>query len=389
MGWFFSNLHVRKTAEYDADFFRSTLTEILNAKGYVKKNSPDEADLSLSIYDAGGKWVSVCSDGLDFYTEETIRDICNPLSESLSADVLTVSCFDSDCLLLNRINRKLDVVAWAKTGSYPELKMRSTPARWKDIVTDIAQWKSVLTQKYDFAEDALDGLEPLLGLTSGQGQFCDELITEQFTEGVQTLYFNLPESSSKSEPPKLSFTSPSLMPCEIGKDECYFVINTGGKTKGVAIAFSGSYVEQEKIRFRDVQLEYDLDCYPRKTIPLQLEKRKTQTGQWIYYAELHDFPIREGVKEGLPWKRKNDEKRKRQFGVRFTPEGDPRKLLDITVHFIPLKNPEGQCGWCAWRWYGSKRAYIEEHNRTWGEIVEEHHVQGIKLLNPDDYDLDE
>ena len=356
MGWFFSNLHVRKTAEYDADFFRSTLTEILNAKGYVKKNSPDEADLSLSIYDAGGKWVSVCSDGLDFYTEETIRDICNPLSESLSADVLTVSCFDSDCLILNRVNKKLDVVAWAKTGSYPELKIRSTPARWKDIVTDIAQWKSVLTQKYDFAEDALDGLEPLLGLTSGQGRFCDELITEQFTEGVQTLYFNLPESASKSEPPKLSFTSPSLMPCEIGKDQCYFVINTGGKTKGVAIAFSGSYVEQEKIRFRDVQLEYDLDRYPRKTIPIQLEKRQMQNGQWIYYAELLDFPIREGVKEGLSWKRKSEEEWKRQFGVRFTPEGDPRKLLDITVHFIPLKNPEGQCGWCAWRWYGSKRA---------------------------------
>ena len=386
MGWFFSNLHVRKTAEYDADFFRSTLTEILNAKGYVKKNSPDEADLSLSIYDAGGKWVSVCSDGLEFYTEESIRDICNPLSESLSADVLTVSCFDSDCLILNRVNKKLDVVAWAKTGSYPELKIRSTPARWKDIVTDIAQWKSVLTQKYDFAEDALDGLEPLLGLTSGQGRFCDELITEQFTEGVQTLYFNLPESASKSEPPKLSFTSPSLMPCEIGKDQCYFVINTGGKTKGVAIAFSGSYVEQEKIRFRDVQLEYDLDRYPRKTIPIQLEKRQMQNGQWIYYAELRDFPIREGVKEGLSWKRKSEEEWKRQFGVRFTPEGDPRKLLDITVHFIPLKNPEGQCGWCAWRWYGSKRAYIEEHNRTWGE---EHHAQGIKLLNPDDYDLDE
>jgi len=36
-----------------------------------------------------------------------------------------------------------------------------------------------------------------------------------------------------------------------------------------------------------------------------------------------------------------------------------------------------------------KRAYIEEHNRTCGEIVEEHHAQGIKLLNPDDYDLDE
>ncbi|MBR5745907.1 MAG: hypothetical protein IKX92_01455 [Clostridia bacterium] len=180
-----------------------------------------------------------------------------------------------------------------------------------------------------------------------------------------------------------------MSPCEIGKDQCCFVINTGGKSKGIAIAFSGSYIEKEDVRFRDVQLEYSLDQHPRKTIPLSLEKKQTQTGQWIYYAELPDFPIREGVKEGLPWKRKSDEVRKRQFGVRFTPEGNPRKLLDITVHFIPLKNPEGQCGWCVWMYSGSKRAYIEEYNRSWGEIIEKYHAQGIKLLNPSDYDLDE
>ncbi len=390
MGWFFSNLHICKTAVVDADALQSDLKEILNAKGYVQKYEPDEADLSLSIYDAGGKWVSVCSDGLDFYTDEAIRDICNPLSERLSADVLTVSCFDSDCLLLNRINRKKDIVAWAKFGSYPGLKMRSTPARWKDIVTDIAQWKSAFTQKYDFAEDALEAIEPLLGLEPNQGTFCDELISELSQQEVQTLYFNLPESAAKPEPPKLSFVSPSLMPCEIGKDQCYFVVNTGGKTKGVAIAFSGSYVEQEELRFRDVRLEYALDRSPRKTIPLSLEKKQTQTGQWVYYAELPEFSIREGVKEGLSWKRKMDEEWKREFGVRFTPEGNPRKLLDITVHFIPLKNPEGQCGWCSWHQYGSKRAYIEEYNRSWSETMQKHHpVDGVKLLNIDDYDIDE
>ena len=180
------------------------------------------------------------------------------------------------------------------------------------------------------------------------------------------------------------------MPCEIGKDQCYFVVNTGGKTKGVAIAFSGSYVEQEELRFRDVRLEYALDRSPRKTIPLSLEKKQTQTGQWVYYAELPEFSIREGVKEGLSWKRKIDEEWKREFGVRFTPEGNPRKLLDITVHFIPLKNPEGQCGWCSWHQYGSKRAYIEEHNRSWSETMQKHHpVDGVKLLNIDDYDIDE
>lgn len=390
MGWFFSNLHVCKTAVMDKDAFRSALTEILKARGYVQKNNPDEADMSLSIYDAGRKWISVCSDGLDFFTEEAIRDICNPLSERLSADVLTVSCFDSDCLLLNRINRKNDIVAWAKIGSYPELKVRSTPAKWAGIVSDVSLWKSVLRQKYVFAEEALESIEPLLGLESGQGQFCDELISEKYADRVCTYYFALPETVSKPLPPKLSFTAPSLMPCEIGKDECCFVVNTGGKSKGVAIAFSGSYVEQEEIRFRDVQLEYALDHYPRKTIPLSLEKKQTQTGQWIYYAELPDFPIREGVKEGLSWKRKSEEEWKRQFGIRFTPEGNPRKVLDIAVHFIPLKNPEGQCGWCAWWMYGSKRVYIEGQNRTWGETGEKHHpAGGVKFLNTDDYDIDE
>ena len=103
MGWFFSNLHVFKTAEYDTGVFQSVLTEILRAKGYRLEHNQDKADLMLSIYDAGGKWFSVWSDGLEFYTDESIQTICNPLSERLSTDVLTVSCFDSDCLLLNRI----------------------------------------------------------------------------------------------------------------------------------------------------------------------------------------------------------------------------------------------------------------------------------------------
>ena len=390
MSRFFSNCHIYKSPEFDAEAFPSLLTEILCTLGFLYKNNPEESDFSVSVYDAGGKWLSLCSDGLDFYTDESIQTVCNPLSERLSTDILTVSCFDSDCLLLNRINRKLDVVAWAKIGSYPELKVRSTPARWKGLVSDLSLWKYVLGQEYAFAEDALESIEPLFGLESGQGQFCDELVSEKNAEKVCTYYFSLPETVSKSFPPKLSFPHVSLMPCEIGKEQCCFVINTGGKSKGVAIAFSGSYVEKEEIRFRDVQLEYALDHYPRKTIPLQLEKRKTQTGQWIYYAELPDFPIREAVKEGLPWKRKSDEEEKREFGVRFTPEGDPRKLLDITVHFIPLKNPEGQCGWCVWWYYGSKRAFIEEYNRSWSKIMKKYpQGGGVKTLNSDDYDLDE
>ncbi len=390
MGWFFSNLHVCKTAAFDTDGFRSALTEILISKGYVPKSNPDEADLSLSIYDAGGKWISVCSDGLDFYTEESTRDICGPLSDRLSTDVLTISCFDSDGLLLNRINRKLDIVAWLKIGSCPGLKVRSTLRKWTDIVSDAARLKAVASQKYDFAEEALDDLEPLLGLASGQGRFCIELIGEVFTETVQSLYFALPESISQSEPARLTIPAYDLMPCEIGKATIICAVNRGGRSKGLAVAFSGDYVEHEEIRFRDVQLEYAMDRSPRKTIALHLEKRQTQTGQWIYWAELPSFVLPEAVKAGLSPTKAQYEEFKREFGVRFTPEGNARKLLDITVHFIPLKNPEGQCGWCVWLHSGSKKAFIEAHNRTWGEILRKHSpVGGVKLLNADDYDIDQ
>ena len=144
MGQFFSNCHIYRSTEFETDTFPQLLTEVLCTQGFQRKNDPHESDYSVSVYDAGGKWLSLCSDGLDFYTDESIKKICNPLSERLSTDIVTVSCFDSDCLLLNRINRKLDVVAWAKIGSYPELKVRSTPARWKDLVSDAALWKSVL-----------------------------------------------------------------------------------------------------------------------------------------------------------------------------------------------------------------------------------------------------
>lgn len=381
MGWFFSNFHIKKTAELDADTFQSVLTEVLNTQGYRLADHSDEADLSVSIYDADGAWLSVCSDGLDFYTEESVQRICNPLSDRLSTDVVTVSCFDSDCLLLNRINRKPDVVAWAKIGSYPGLKVRSTPARWSGLVSDTAQWKATLSQKYVFAEDALDSLEPLLGLKHGQGRFCDERIPEDFIKGVRTVYYALPESASKSEPPRLALGVNGLMPCRIGESSIISAINKGGKSRGLAVAFSGSYVEKEDIRFREVQLEYEFDRYPRPTIPLQMEKRQTQTGQWIYWAEIPQFLLREAVKEGLPPRKTREEEFKRGFLVRFTPEGNPRKLLDITVHFIPLKNPEGQCGWCVWMYSGSKRAYIEDYNLG--------RKDDIYLLDPDDYDLDE
>ena len=384
MGFFFSNLHVRKTSDFSTDDFRAVLAEILRRQGFSSASSPEDADLSLSIYDGGETWISVCADGVDFYTEQSIRGICRPLSDQMAADVLTISCFDSDCLLLNLINTHSGTDAWAKVGKYPGLRIRSKPAKWHSLIEDVSKFKALLSKPYTFAEDSLEAIEPLLGLAHWQGRFCEELLSEErFAGKIQTFYYSLPETARKAEPPRLTIPCFDRMPCKMGESRIIRAANTGGRSTGLAVAFSGSYVEKEEIQFHDVQLEYAFDRTPRPTIPLRLEKTQTQDGQWIFYAEIPQFQIPSGVKEGLPARRAMDEEFKRSFGLRFTPEGNARKRLDITLHFIPLKNPAGQCAWCVWLYSGNKRKFVEEFNETWRAIQ----APGVELLNIDELDL--
>lgn len=372
MGFFFSNVQVRRTEGTSVDALLPLLDARMKAQGFLPVDKAEDADLTISVYDAGGKWLSVCSDGVEFCTEETERDFCAPISEALSADVVTVSCFDSDCLLLHRVDRKSGIEAWAKVGRCPGVGQRSSPARWKGLVDDIPQWSAALKGDYGFAEDALEHLEPLLGLAPGQGRFCTELIEAGEYRNAKTYCYLLP-ADEKPEPPRLILPRFGLMPCEIGKPQFQSVYNVGGKSAGLAVVFSGNYVEHEEIWFRDVQLEYGFDRPTRQTIPLQLEKRQLPDSRWVYYAEVPQFRLPPAVKDGLPARKSMEEEFKRDFGLRFTPEGNERKRLDVTVRFIPLKNPAGQCSWCVWHCDGSKRAYIERYNRSWS---------GLRLSSP-------
>ena len=387
MGFFFSNLHVRRTAGLTAEGFRTMLEALLKRQGFLPAESSESADLSVFICDAEGPWISVCSDGLDFYSEESVRDICNPLSEQLASDVLTVSCFDSDCLLLNLINRSRKTDARAKVGHFEGVRQRTTPKRWEGLVGDFEQWQALLKQDYLFAEDALDGIEPQLGLLPGQGRFCPERIPAAGTGQTIIWYLSLPETADKPKLPELKMYLYDATPCEMGQEKFISAINAGGESTGLAVAFSGSYVENEEIRFRDVRLEYDFGRDSRPGIPLQLVKRQTQDGQWTYYAEVPGFQLHSAVKEGLPFRKAMDLRFQREFGVRFTPEGNERKRLDITVHFIPLRNPAGQCSWYVWAFDGSRRAFVE----SWNRYEAEHHGEWRepRLLNMDDFDLDD
>lgn len=385
MGYSFSNVHIKKHDGIHLQQVKESLCGYLKSQNYQIVNSESESDFALYIFESDSDWFSVCCDAIEFSDMQSIRTICEPISSALHTDVIASSCFDSDFLFLNLINAEESVDAWAKFGQDESkcFHRRSAYKPWEGKVSDIEPFKQILKKRYVFAEEAWSEIAPLLQMLPNQGLFSQDALDEFETKVISVLHFASTEVK-KQNPPKLNIHLYSLMPCKIGQDALISATNLGGSSKGLGIAFSGSYVETEELSFRNAQLEYNYDRYPRKTIPLTLEKVKTADDRWIYYAAIPNFKIPEHVKDGLPWKRKMDEEFKRAFGVRFTPEGNPRKALDICVHFIPLSNNEAQCCWCVWFGSGSKKAYIEEFNSRQMQMkalnLEE------TLLNPDDFD---
>lgn len=385
MGYSFSNLHIKKHDDVQLQQVKESLCRYLEGQNYHLVSSESASDFALYILEPDSEWFSVCCDAIDFSDTPSIETICKPISSSLHTDVIASSCFDSDFLFLNLINTEESVAAWAKFGQdrLNCFHRRNAYKLWDGKVSDTESFKQILKKRYVFAEEAWRDIEPLLQMYPGQGLFSQDALCEFEQDLISVVYFASSDVKQQN-PTKLNISTYSLMPCKIGQDTLISAINLGGSSKGLSIAFSGSYVETEELSFRDVQLEYHFDLQPRKTIPLTLEKVKTADNRWIYYAAIPNFSIPERVKDGLPWKRKLDEEYKRSFGVRFTPEGNPRKLLDICVHFIPLSNSEAQCCWCVWFRSGTKKAYIEQFNNNWAQSK----APNLKdiLLNPDDYD---
>lgn len=344
----------------------------------------DEADIVMMLYSTESSWLSVCLDGLEFYDDKSSENIIKPLSALLNTDVLSISCIDSDYLFLHLVNEAQKADAWANVGHNPEGKFprRTKFSDWKKKVNDFEKFKKCIRQKYDFAEEVLESLKDVLDLSFEQSTICIESIEDLKNEpNLVEMYFSLPEDQKEKEPTKLKIKNFGLTACKIGEFHCESTINTGGSSRGIAIAFTGDYVENEEITFTDVELEYDFTSTSRKSIPVQLEKLQLPDGKWAYFWKNTKIMIPEKVKEGLSPKRKTDLEFKRQLNIRFTPQGNPRKVLDICVHFIPLSNQAGQCCWCVWHHFGSKDEYIKRFNKLWSKMPAD------MTLNPKEFNV--
>ncbi len=390
MGTFFSNIHVRKSDNYSLDRLKEYIISDMTKKGFTPVEASEESDVSVTIFEPeASEWVSVASDEFNFSTLENIQKITELLSLLFETDVLAAACEDSDYLLLNLVNKTDGTDGWINVGSLYGMKMRrrTSLAAWKKKVSDFEKLKEIAREKYVFAEEAFCAVAPLLHMQPAQTGLEPGGLPEQQTENVYTMAFRAPEGMEK-ELPKLTIPLFTTVPCKIGESACVFVNNQGGKSKGIGILFFGDYIEKDEIVFEDVTFESDYGSEKRKVVPITLEKVKCSNGTMGLYWENPDFVISPAVSDSVPLMKRMDLESKKSFGVRFTPKGNSRKVLDIRVILIPLENKmDGQVSWYVWRGHASKAAYIEQHNELRRSMRGMQEGFCENMLHPEDYDL--
>ena len=402
MGVFFSNIHVKKNGGFSKDDLIDMLTENLLSKGCIKLENTENADAELVIYcPQDSEWISVSSDLYDFYNENDTRLAAEFIADKLETYVIAAACIDSDYAFMHLIGGNNGTYGWINSGTpYGGMKLlrRTSIAPWKNVVSDFDRFKAVTKEKYVFAEDMFCNMAENLGmkteqclLEAGHSEILDE-------KSVTRLFFSAPEKNKK-EPPVLKIGTFTLTPCVPDINQVVFVNNKGGRSKGIAVMFTGDYIENDEIEIYNATFESDYGSEKRKSVPINFTKRKSQDGKTILWWEDNDFQIPPAVNKSLPLMKQMRLEYEKEFGIRFFARGNERKFLDIKVYIIPLDNyQKGADCWYVYRSSGTKRKFVENMIDRTNEMLsrcpesERQRVLDTNphmyLTNPDKYDLD-
>lgn len=350
MGLSFSNIQIRRT-EKELDFAQiaAILTEGWDTSAV---DSEEEADIMLSVFTmSDSPWITVCSDLIDGDFEE-LGAKARRLSETLQTQTLAMVCLDSDYFCMNLIDAANGADLWAANGRMTEGKAprRSSLAPWKRYVSDIEAFKRTMRGKYVFAEECLDGLEPLLSLPVLQGEAGGDELPED--AGIHRFYYVLNRQENKKVPPKFksNIIPYHYMYFKGFEENVLGVNNQGGKSKGVGVWMSGPCIWKHEFLVTKTMLQMRGARDEWRFVPIEMKEATTADGVSGLYGECADLRIPPAVPEGIPWKRKMDMEAQREICIRFSLEKDQAKkdaeeYGDLQVTMIPLQNVSGQFSW--------------------------------------------
>lgn len=407
MGMFFSNLHIKKTDSFTVDELSEMLTVEMQAKGYTKLDSAENAETELMIYaPENSVWGSVASDYYCFNDDKDTAAAAAPLSEKFDTYVIAAACIDSDFAFMHLLNTANKTDGWVNSGTPYEgvrLPRRTSAAPWKKAVSDFEKFKAVIKEQYTYAEEVFYNCAELLGMTAEQFTLEPGRTDGLDEQCLTRLYFSLPEGTEK-ELPKFQIARFDLMPCVADFNQVVFVNNMGGRSKGIAIVFAGDWIENDDVEIYDATFEYKSGHDKRNNVPITFTKKKDNTGKYILLWRDENFNIPPAVNQNIPTTKRMKLEFEKEFGIRFFVRGNERKFLDIKVFIIPLENyHNGADCWYVYRYKGTKRNYVEKENEKilnnirefenmpgLSEKDKQHIIEQCKtsMIAMDKYDLD-
>ncbi len=358
MGMFFSNLHIKKNNTITLDSLLQYLIEDMVKKGYTRLESPENSEVTIAIYaPENSSWVSVSSDCYNFNSDEDTRNTAQPISEKFGTYVIAASCMDSDYAFMHLLNSSDKTDGWINSGSVyegMELPRNTTISGWEKIISDFDRFREITNEEYIFAEDMIYNIAELMNMDKEQCLFEADYTEDVDKNCLTKLYFSL-LPISEEEPANLHINLYSLTPCKADINSVVFVNNKGGRSKGVAIMFTGDYIENDDVIIYNATFE---SCYGSencKIVPITLEKRKRSDGSCVLWWEDSDFEIPPAVNQNLPYTKREKLEFEKQFGVRFFVKGNPQKFRDVEVYIIPLENIKSGYAQGYDRWNAQKR----------------------------------
>lgn len=382
MGNWFSNIHIRNNGKLTQTAVTDALIHILSKKGYRITEDPETASGQITCFlPEESSWITLWGDCLAHDDSDSCAEIASPLSALLHTDVLGIACFDSDYLYLNMINADEQSNGWIGIGAGKDIGItrRNSLSSWKKKVIDYAGFSAKAKQKYIVADSFLQDAAVNLGMCFEQSAFSGEYTDKA---PITTLYFVRTLDAESSWKVQLEHYT-QYFPCFMDQESIISAVNLGAPGTGLSVYFTGSYAENQEITFSDVKV-----CCQDTSIAVQLTREKLNDGQWAYAYHAPDFIIPPGAPKRVKKEKRAKMEYERRICVFFTPQGNPRKTLDITVAFVPHENPQGGTQCNIWHQYGSKKAFIEHYNKIWKRVraIEGDSDQCMPYLKEEDFD---